>query len=119
MYLRSREDWVVVYDGEQPSYPMKECNAKNYLVIFDDALYIENRETGKRVYRKEVVSPENLKSAHLIFLSAGCIIGAYGLAGLCLWLGWKIPFQASFAVGSFSVVCFFVTLFEYLMDDPD
>lgn len=34
---------------------MKECIAKSYLTIFDDALYIENQETGKRVYRKEIV----------------------------------------------------------------
>lgn len=117
--MREREDWVVVYEGEQPSVPMREFNAKNYLVIFDDALYMENKKTGKRLYRKELVAPEKLRSAHLILCSICCIITGYGFAAWMLHLGVQMAFHIAFCVGCFGVLMLFISLFDYIMDDPD
>jgi|WetSurSiteA1Bulk_404760.scaffolds.fasta_scaffold00293_10 hypothetical protein len=63
-----KRDWQVFYNNEDdkeeplPSEEIDKKTALDYLYIFDDALYIENINSKKKIYKKDVEKEINKKS---------------------------------------------------------
>ena len=57
---QKKRDWQVFYENEDnkdepfPSEEIDKKTALDYLYIFDDALYIKNINTKKKIYKETV-----------------------------------------------------------------
>lgn len=57
---KKKRDWQIFYENEDnkeeplPSEETDKKTALDYLYIFDDAIYIENIKTKKKIYKKDV-----------------------------------------------------------------
>lgn len=77
--------------------------AKNCLLMFDDALYVENCFTGNKILREDLercLRPEKAFRAHLTLPIILSIIAGMSLA----FVGWACKLQFAFAVG-FCIFC--------------